>query len=77
MNKTSLRNTWQMLLLIGIVLQAIPSSFAQQDSITGSDDRMYVNHQKESILDHLTESKMSELELVLHLDSLELCPNNH
>ncbi len=70
MNKTILQNAWQIILLIGIVLQAIPSSFAQQGSITGSEDRMYVNHQKESILDHLTESKMPELELVLHLDSL-------
>ena len=56
-------NKWRILLFIGIILLAPHSPFAQTDLTNESDSTRYVNHQKESILDHLSESNMSKLEL--------------
>lgn len=66
----NLCNVWKILLFVGIVFQAPKFSFAQNGVATEADSMMYVNHEKESILDHLLESKMSKLEIVTNLDSL-------
>jgi len=59
-----------ILFTIGIIFLINHHASAQTDSTTIEDSSMYVNHQKESILDHLTESGMSKLEIEANLKDL-------
>lgn len=52
-----------ILLFFGLLVIIPPLAIAQEDS-------SYVNHQKESILDHLTESNKSKLEIEVNLEDL-------
>ena len=55
--------------MIGIISLISHYTIAQVD-LTIIQDSMYVNHQKESILDHLLETSMSKLEIETNLENL-------
>ncbi len=58
------------ILFLGMLVLFNPSIFAQPDSTDTPNNEMYVNHQKESILDHLMESGMSQLTIETNLEDL-------
>ena len=58
------------LLVIGIISLISHYSIAQLDSTIIQDNSMYVNHQKESILDHLTEFDRSTLKVETNIKNL-------
>jgi len=61
-----------ILSLFGIFCISIPYAFTQSSAtiLQDSSSMEYLNHRKESILDHLIESGMSRLELVTDLEDL-------
>jgi len=57
--------------ILGLIFLINLHTTAQTNGATSQDSSsMYVNHQKESILDHLTESGMSKLEIETNLEDL-------